>query len=186
MSTTIFSLLLGGAAFIATSIFQLNLVSIVFHTRNRCDTILSETKLIMLSSTMRKFNNICFFSSVAAMKIFSSFPINFTNLFLMLTAASVGFLGVFLITFCATNISLHLLKISDLAYRSMWYEYPPKLQRQIRFIIQNAQRPKAYTGLNVMICNLNSFTKVTKRLFQKKYGKKYFLVFFFVYLACRS
>lgn len=50
-------------------------------------------------------------------------------------------------------------------------------------MIQNAQRPIIFTGLNVMICNLNSFTKVMRRISKTYLKKNNFTVFFFIWRA---
>lgn len=110
------------------------------------------------------------------------------NLVLMMVATSVGFSDVFLLNLFATKVTLHLLKFSDLAYDARWYKYPPKLRNPVRFMIQNAQRPKLYTGFGVINCNLNAFARVTMiRSFisnnQKKFLKKsYFSFPFFLFI----
>lgn len=182
MSGTIFFLLSGGAIFMATAIFQLDLVGILIVSHTLAIYDFTRYILSWFTSTRALDTH----SSVDAFQIFGSLSGNLANLFLMATATSVGFLGVFLITFCATKVSLQLVKISDIAYHSLWYKYPPQLRKKIRFFIQKAQQPKLFTGFRVTSCNLNSFTKVMKEVMERNWPEWFIWCFSLLHLVCSS
>lgn len=52
------------------------------------------------------------------------------------------------------------LRYGDIAYQSEWIKMPNKLQKFIPLIIADAQRPLIFEGLNIIVLNLMTFTKV--------------------------
>lgn len=51
-------------------------------------------------------------------------------------------------------------QMADCLFESNWPKLPINLQKNIRIIIQNAQRPLYYHGLQIVTLNLESFVKV--------------------------
>lgn len=51
-------------------------------------------------------------------------------------------------------------RMGESVYEMNWYEFSNDSKKYFLFIIQNAQRPLYYHGLDVAIMNLETFTKV--------------------------
>lgn len=54
---------------------------------------------------------------------------------------------------------------ADVSYESHWYKFPVTLQKYMRMIIADANRPRIFTGLGIIDLNLMSFLKVTIWMF---------------------
>lgn len=52
------------------------------------------------------------------------------------------------------------LRLADVAYDSLWYRYPAKLQPYMIIILRRAQIPYIFTGYKISRCDLESFKKV--------------------------
>lgn len=68
--------------------------------------------------------------------------------------------NIFLYCYVGTFTTVKFLRFSDVAYESLWYKFPIELQKYLRLIIADAQRPRAFDGFGFMDLNLVSFVKV--------------------------
>lgn len=75
----------------------------------------------------------------------------------MMTSAG----NIFLYCYVGTVTTVKFLQFSDAVYESLWYKFPVELQKYLRLIIANAQRPRAFDGFGIMDLNLVAFTKVS-------------------------
>lgn len=51
-------------------------------------------------------------------------------------------------------------RFGDISYEFEWYKLPIDLQKYFTLIIADAQRPRVFTGFNIIDSNLMMFTKV--------------------------
>lgn len=53
----------------------------------------------------------------------------------------------------------------DRLYECKWHELPISLQKYFILMIQNAQQPVYYHGFGVALLNMQTFTKVSSKMF---------------------
>lgn len=89
---------------------------------------------------------------------------------------------MYFLTFFATKISLKLADVSDIVYRSKWYKSSLKTRVNIQFLIQATQKPRYFTGFQIIHCNLETFAKASNmEYFHFIYGLfLIFLIFVFI------
>lgn len=68
--------------------------------------------------------------------------------------------NTFLYCFVGSLTTDQFRRYGDIAYEFKWYNLPIDMQKYFPLIIGNAQRPKVFTGLNIIDLNLSAFTKV--------------------------
>lgn len=73
----------------------------------------------------------------------------------------IGFMFAFLYCYFATLTSDNLIEISDfIYYNTDWYTYNKNFAKYSILIMAKSQRTFYFTGLKIIRCNLQSFTKV--------------------------
>lgn len=67
---------------------------------------------------------------------------------------------VYLYCYVGSLTTDQFLRYGDVAYEFQWYKLPVDLQKYFPLIIANAQRPRIFSGFNIIDLNLVTFTKV--------------------------
>lgn len=64
--------------------------------------------------------------------------------------------------FCyfAEMTTQHIVRVGGMAFEANWMEYPVEVQKYITLIIARSQYPTRFTGLGIISCTLEMFSKV--------------------------
>lgn len=102
------------------------------------------------------FSDLITFSFDQVMKSLNS------NIFIVLQCVPLGTGYVFLFCSVGSYTTDNFLRFADISYESLWYKFPPDLQKYLRLIIADAQRPQVFRGFGIVDLNLMAFAKVNK------------------------
>lgn len=61
---------------------------------------------------------------------------------------------IFPFCYYSTQNTEELLAIGDKTYSGQWYRFPARLQLSVALLIQQSQRPKVFTGFDMVECSL--------------------------------
>lgn len=75
----------------------------------------------------------------------------------------------FLLCFFVSLITVKTTSIGDIAYNSPWYQMPRDERDVVEMIIRRSQRPREIKGMDVFVCSLETYLRVTRHNFPKKY-----------------
>lgn len=77
-----------------------------------------------------------------------------------LLAMAANIFWSFLLCYMATASSDTVASIGDIVYNGNWPEYPPIYRKYVLLMILRSQQPTRFTGLKMVYCTLENFTKV--------------------------
>lgn len=89
-----------------------------------------------------------------------SIDLNVNNILVIILAFCAILCVMYSIALVATYISFKLIEIGDIVYDSKWYTFPVSVRIYIQLFIQLTQRPRYFSGYQMIYCNLETFTKV--------------------------
>lgn len=58
-------------------------------------------------------------------------------------------------------VTAQFIEVADIAYLTIWYDYPLPLQPFVMLMMARAQKPKLITGFKMTRCTLESFKNVS-------------------------
>lgn len=73
----------------------------------------------------------------------------------------------FLFCYYSSLVTEQTSSISDIAYNTNWYEYPPEYQKYMILIIARSQELTYFTGFNLIRCSLETFGKVSSLIIRE-------------------
>lgn len=79
---------------------------------------------------------------------------------ILVMAFFTGILNLFVYCYYGKQATESFEEMGNCLFESNWYELPVNFQKNVRFMIQNMQKPIYYHGFGMAILNLTTFTKV--------------------------
>lgn len=134
-SSTMFSLLLTNIVFLASSLYNIEQVTV----------------FILFDNWYFTARNL--FHSQALQNIG-------IGLFFCIECVGIGLFWPYLLCDSATSATLTVAQLGGIAYSSEWYKYPPNVRKYVVLIIVRSQEPVYFTGLKIIPCTLEVFMKV--------------------------
>lgn len=131
------------AAYMSTSIYQLDLVRFFFYFFFQINFY-----YFMLNFDQKLFD----------FKELRNLSFDFIT---MVVASVTSIITVLPYCYYSTYVSLILQRISKSAYNSLWYETNIELAKYNWFIITSSQKPKYFSGFGMFNCSLEMFLKVS-------------------------
>lgn len=83
-----------------------------------------------------------------------------SEIFILLLCVSLSTGMVFLFCSVGSWTTDNFSRFADISYESLWYKFSPDLQKYLRLIIADAQRPRVFQGFGIIDLNFMTFTTV--------------------------
>lgn len=97
---------------------------------------------------------------------------NYLDLLFLCSELPYFTLVVYVLCYFATTLILRTQSISDVAYDLPWYRMSTSQQLLVQVIIQRTQRSFEFKALGVLVCSLESFSKVKDQLLRMNNDEK--------------
>lgn len=90
----------------------------------------------------------------------TSDKLNVYDFLVIVNSLLVRFIIFCILCIFADNVKTRILEITNIVYNSEWNLLPVNMQKTILKIICYGQRPIKFTGFGIVICSMESLTKV--------------------------